>query len=66
LIGVATHVHPLVFGHAEAPRGRHRHHQCGGTLIHLIPGHHQAGIRIADHPILIGDRYQLVHRPFHR
>jgi len=53
-------------GHAEPARGLDRHqHRCR-ALVDLIAGYQQPRIRVADHPVVVGDIDDLIHRPLDR
>ncbi len=56
-----SQVHPLGLRHTESAGGRHRHHQRGGTLIDRVAGDQEPRIRVADHPVLVGDGFDLLH-----
>ena len=66
LVGVAVQIHPLLLGHTEPTGGLHRHHQRGRALVDRVAGDQQPRIRVADHPVVVGDGFDLLHRPLDR
>ena len=59
-VGVPVQVHPLLLGHTEPAGCAHRHQHRGRALVDGVAGDHQPRVRVADHPVLVGDRLDLL------